>query len=222
MEQEVDSRSGASCTLCCDLDSKARYRCLECFDRRVLCQSCIVTRHKTQPFHRVQEWNGRFFAQKSLDELDLKIYLGHDGDPCPSSRCSTPKRLVVIHTNGVHTRRLVPCWCAEVLSPEPHQLLRSRFFPATWRDPKTAFTFDVLKAFHTLQLVSKISAQHFFDVLERYSNPVSPDLVEVCNILIPIMIFRSVDLYSGSISTSGQCDAYLGPPGSAASLRPSP
>jgi uncharacterized protein (DUF2126 family) len=33
----------------------------------------------------VEKWNGRFFQKGGLWQVGIKIYLGHDGKPCPRS-----------------------------------------------------------------------------------------------------------------------------------------
>src|SRR6202453_2814777 len=40
--------------------------CLDCFLRDVSCRKCCLDHHKYLPFHRIKQWNGRFFASSSL------------------------------------------------------------------------------------------------------------------------------------------------------------
>jgi hypothetical protein len=36
-------------------------------------------------FHRVEKWNGRYFQRGALWQVGVKIYVGHQGKPCPRS-----------------------------------------------------------------------------------------------------------------------------------------
>ena len=47
-----------------------------------------MKQHRQMPFHRVNRWNGKFFAVGALWQVGLRIYLGHDGMPCPHSQHS--------------------------------------------------------------------------------------------------------------------------------------
>src|ERR1700677_2754334 len=40
--------------------------CSDCFLRDVSCRKCCLDHHKYLPFHRIKQWNGRFFASSSL------------------------------------------------------------------------------------------------------------------------------------------------------------
>ncbi len=42
-----------------------------------------MKQHKQLPFHRVDRWNGKFFAMAALWQTGVKIHLGHHGMPCP-------------------------------------------------------------------------------------------------------------------------------------------
>ena len=64
---------------------KAVWRCKDCGDRRVLCVLCFRDRHLMNLFHRVEKWNGRYFQRGALWQVGVKIYVGHQGMPCPQS-----------------------------------------------------------------------------------------------------------------------------------------
>ncbi|KAF8418379.1 hypothetical protein L210DRAFT_3511087 [Boletus edulis BED1] len=90
------------------------------------------------------------YIESSLKSLGLRIQLGH-----------TPG---MINVNGIHEVNLDFCGCESAQS-HYKQLLRSRWFPATTCDPRTAATFAVLKLFHLLSLDSKASAYEFYSSL---------------------------------------------------------
>src|ERR1700709_2305351 len=58
------------------------YRCTDCFSQHFLCQLCCVSAHLTLPFHRIRQFNGRYFEHSDLDQLgyflDLRQHT-HDG-----------------------------------------------------------------------------------------------------------------------------------------------
>lgn len=52
-------------------------------------------------------------------------------------------------------------------------------FPATFRDPKTAFTFQVLTDFHLENLECKTTPSQYFSRLRRLTNDEFPNTVPV-------------------------------------------
>jgi hypothetical protein len=72
--------------------------------------------------------------------------------------------MTIIHTNGIHLVKLRFCGCAD--APEPWiQLLRNRMWPATRREPTTAFTLASLDLFQRLNLNGKLPAYAFHQAL---------------------------------------------------------
>lgn len=50
-----DSGVCADCPECpANSESVGAYRCRQCYDDRLFCQACIVTLHRTSPFHQVE------------------------------------------------------------------------------------------------------------------------------------------------------------------------
>ncbi|KAI0644979.1 hypothetical protein C8Q79DRAFT_1001590 [Trametes meyenii] len=149
------------------------YRCLECDIIAPHCSACLLSRHQGTNFsralHRIEQWNGRFFETTSLSELGLVVNLGHDGGCCPDP---TPVREVtVFHVNGYHSVNVSACGCLTALSSDSpplwRQFLRQGWFPATQKRPATAFTIEVLKLFHELNLKAKTNAYDFYQTLLR-------------------------------------------------------
>lgn len=113
--------------------------------------------------------------------MGLRVYLGHNGRPCPVAH-EVVQGFTVLDTSGVHDIKLVYCGCPG----HPYfniQLLRARWFPATIRSPHSAFTFDVLNTFHLLNTQGKLSLYHFYNAIHCKSDnagvrglKVSPDL----------------------------------------------
>ncbi|KAG0693149.1 hypothetical protein DFH29DRAFT_767775, partial [Suillus ampliporus] len=59
------------------------FHCLTCSGDQTFCHPCIVKTHQHLPFHKVQQWTGKCFEDKSLEELGIVWYMGHGGQPCP-------------------------------------------------------------------------------------------------------------------------------------------
>jgi hypothetical protein len=84
----------------------------------------------------------------------------------------------VVHTNGVHATRVRICGCSGA-ADKLSQLMHSQLFPATSQDPKTAFTFSVLKDFHMHNLQSKCGAFDYMLSLRRLTDNVFTTKVPV-------------------------------------------
>lgn len=112
-----------------------------------------------------QRWNGLYFSNETLQNIGLKIQLGHDGADCAAPAAKSTD-FEVLDTSGQHTITLSFCGCPG--APHPRvQLLRSQWFPATTNRPNSAFTFDVLNMFQLLNLQGKISAYDFYESMMR-------------------------------------------------------
>lgn len=155
---------------CPDCEREAgSYRCPQCFDMRLFCQTCTVNRHVDQPFHTVEVWNSQFFERCSLRSLNLRIQLGHPiGESCINPHRTHKDGFTVITSHGIIVVNLDFCGCSSV--SRPTQLLRARLFPATTIEPQTAATFEVLKLFQLLTFGSKVSGFEFYQCLSRLTD----------------------------------------------------
>ncbi|KAL4259471.1 CxC2-like cysteine cluster KDZ transposase-associated domain-containing protein [Pleurotus pulmonarius] len=166
-EDQEDEQVGCSTSEC---PSTGLFRCPQCFDCRLFCQTCIVNRHQASPFHVVEEWNSQFFERCSLQSLGLSIQLGHPlGVLCPNPTRTYEKGFTVITSHGIVVVTLRFCDCGQAASRSV-QLLRARLFPATTIDPHTAATFEVLRLFQLLTFGSKVSGFEFYTSLVRLTD----------------------------------------------------
>jgi hypothetical protein len=119
-------------------------------------------------------------------------------------RVSAEDDFVVIDGNGIHEISLDFCGC-ETAQSHVKQLLRTRLFPATVRDPHTAATFGVLEQFHLLSLESKASAYEFYHALRRRSDNAGLFEPKVCfsNFLAQPVVF---DAGGRRIATKLSCE----------------
>lgn len=184
------------------------YRCQDCFNRQLSCQTCCVSDHSTSPFHRITKWNGMHFERSDLHDLGLFLELSHgptechpsdndipassdDGDDAETSNLSgslpstagcAESNLTLIASTGIFVRRIRWCKCA---SPSAHRdrranlLLGMKLFPVSFRSPETAFTFEVLDHFRVDALECKTAAMNFMSKLRRMTNEAFPNTVPV-------------------------------------------
>lgn len=198
---------GGLCMLC---DSASgTYRCKDCFPQNYYCTQCCLSTHSQRPFHRIQKYNSGHFEHCDLDTLgfclDIRPHTQEcspnhsehhetgpsaadddeseweDYEPLPQDNSSTQKTVIVAST-GIFKRSIKWCKCPN--APKRHiQLLRSRLFPATLLNPKTAFTFEVLDHFRLDALECHTAALSFMSKLVRRTNEIFPGTVPVCPLL---------------------------------------
>ncbi|KAH8110267.1 hypothetical protein DFH11DRAFT_1547578 [Phellopilus nigrolimitatus] len=127
-----------------------------------------LVRHDGRAVHA--KWTGEFWEKTTLRSLGLKVHLGHTDKPCVSPL--QERFLVVYHVNGFHLVDIVYCGCdmAQGNLHKRNQLLRARWYPATTKDPGTAFTFAMLDQFHELTLQGKLSAHDYYQGLAHMSD----------------------------------------------------
>jgi len=186
LRQELLPDVGQVCS--CGCGERRQVMCEDCADSTPTCTSCFVTEHSRNPFHWARLWDeDRGFA-KRMDISGLKpggyaIPIGHSGERCPFRRTNPSEPIIgtsfiVLAENGVHNTLVEFCDC---IGAQPHkvQLLRSRLFPATIKDPKMAFTFSLLRAYRIHSFESKGSAHDYLGALQRLTNNARPSTVSV-------------------------------------------
>ncbi|KAJ7256377.1 hypothetical protein C8J57DRAFT_1235751 [Mycena rebaudengoi] len=156
LESEADEETGLICT--CGSGMERNTKCYDCTEYAAACKMCFVAAHFRNPFHWAEVWDNEtgFFVRHDISKLDHVFQLGHNGGPCKSP---TGERLfAVVDGNGIHSTRLAFCGCREMPPNKIRQLMRARLFPATTKDPHTAFTVNMLKEFQLHNLKSKKAA----------------------------------------------------------------
>ncbi|KAJ7828326.1 hypothetical protein B0H13DRAFT_2373260 [Mycena leptocephala] len=155
----------------CSCGSKeVEIQCHDCTGYKATCTKCFIAQHLNNPFHWAEKWDlaDGFFVKHDISSLGHIIQLGHHGGPC-ASPVGTRKFTVVDH-NGVHATQLAFCGCRELPPNKVRQLMRSRLFPATMKETKTAFTFTLLKQCHLHNLEAKKAAYDYMGALRRLTN----------------------------------------------------
>ncbi|KAJ7250229.1 hypothetical protein C8J57DRAFT_1521243 [Mycena rebaudengoi] len=165
----------ANVNLCMDCKDPSRRTlicCRECHGDEMVCDVCCVERHRNNPLHWVEKWNGTFFDKISLQNLGLRVQVGHrHGQRCPEAHAAHTD-FVVLHTNGIHQVSVDFCDCERVddAGPPEIQLLQAGWFPSTDIKPRTCTTLAVLDQFHILTLQAKTTAYDFYAVLEKLTD----------------------------------------------------
>lgn len=92
------------------------------------------------------------------------------------------QEFAVIDTNGIHTLEVEFCGCYTSPGGSHYrtQLLRVGLFPSTHIRPTSAFTFNVLDAFHLLTLQGKTSAYDYYLSLEHMTENTGRLDTKVC------------------------------------------
>ena len=86
--------------------------------------------------------------------------------------------ITIIDRSGVHEIGVRWCCCPDAARHDI-QLMAAGLFPATFRNPKTAFTFRVLEEFHLDNLECKTTPSQFFSRLRRLTSDEFPNTVPV-------------------------------------------
>ncbi len=102
----------------------------------------------------------------------------HPNDPLPQGGPGF-RRIIIISSTGIYRRTVRWCVCPNAL-PKDIQLLRCKLFPATFKNPSSAFTFEVLDHFRLDALECNTAALNFVSKLVRITNEVFPSTVPVC------------------------------------------
>jgi hypothetical protein len=86
--------------------------------------------------------------------------------------------ITIIDRSGVH--EIGVRWCCCLNAPKRNmQLMAAGLFPATFRNPRTAFTFRVLEEFHLDNLECKTTPSQFISRLRRLTSDEFPNAVPV-------------------------------------------
>lgn len=141
---------------------------------------------------RMQRWNGSFFQRVSLKELGVRLQLGHPrGEQCVVPETCYADDFVVIDITGIHSIGLDFCGCGNTTQIRVRQLLRSKLFPGTTAQPRTAATFRLLRTFELLSYESKVSALEFYQTIARLTNNSTDEPAKVRPICTSALPFRN-------------------------------
>jgi hypothetical protein len=110
------------------------------------------------------------------DFTDANQPLGASASTSTSGSRST---LVIVASTGIFRRSVQWCHCAKSPAQYTQLLLRAKLFPASFKNPKTAFTFEVLDHFRVDALECKTAAMNFMSKIRRITDEAFPSRVPV-------------------------------------------
>jgi len=118
-------------------------------------------------------------ADEHLAAVDQGAFQLGFGNSKPGQNDNNGNPVVtIIDRSGVHEIGVRWCCCPD--APERDmQLMAAGLFPATFQNPKTAFTFWVLEEFHLDNLECKTTPSQFFSHLKRLTSDEFPNIVPV-------------------------------------------
>lgn len=181
-ESETETESDMVCEMCkAVVKSGTVYRCRECWDSPVVCRRCMVSSHRRNPLHFVEDWNRErgFWRRTTLYNLGMEIFLGHKGQMCVRS-VGPPREICIVGMTGIQEATVGFCRCEgkdDYL--ECKQLMDVGLWPATWKVCRTVFSLEVLDHFAQLSTQGNVTAQDFLRTLEQKTDGVLPDTVKV-------------------------------------------
>lgn len=161
----------------CLLPSESLYRCSTCLGCWSHCSSCLLSSHRTLPTHRIEEWDGTVWVEKSLAALGLVLYLGHRGKLCDEPDSEEYAELRVGDLNSF--TEVVVQFCTHAGAPSrSQQLLAAGLFPCSDSRHRSAFTLPLLDTYNILTTLGRTSAHKFYLVLEHITKPGFPSDVK--------------------------------------------
>lgn len=155
---------------------------------RIMCKDCLFSSHVNNPFHFVRIWDPArgFWERKPLTDLGIVLELGHCGHRCEFA-AGAPRPMTIVTENGVHSVPVRFCGCldpntGEKMATDTSQLVRNGFWPATWGQPRTAFSIRLMKTFSLFANHAHMNAYDYMGCLRRKTDGVAPDDVEVSSL----------------------------------------
>ncbi|KAG1794022.1 hypothetical protein EV424DRAFT_1548130 [Suillus variegatus] len=116
---------------------------------------------------------------ESTSEEDGAALFSKDADDVPTGMPfikGNSAMTTIVDKSGMHTHMVKYCTCPGATAADI-QLFKMGLFPASFLEPKTAFTFDVLNDFLLVNLECGTSAMNYYSKLRRMTMTVFPHLV---------------------------------------------
>ena len=100
-------------------------------------------------------------------------------DSEPTANVGSRSNIIIVSSTGIFTRSIQWCHCAKSPRQYAQLLLRAKLFLASFKNPKTAFTFEVLDHFRIDSLECKTAVMNFMSKIGRVTNEAFPAKVPV-------------------------------------------
>jgi hypothetical protein len=113
--------------------------------------------------------------QDDADEVDAQQHAFYPQTAPPPGSFDTNGNtiMIIVDRSGIHYIGVKPCRCSTAESLD-RQLLRIGLYPASQKQPRTAFTFEVLDDYLIENRECKVSALRFYSKLRRVTNNAFP------------------------------------------------
>ena len=182
--------SNVWCDSCCvSVHANLPFHRIQMWNGRFFEQSDILTHQLALDLHHYPDDCPSISLNTETQMMfDLDISDGGDdfadgyqfSEPSESTTHSgSQSNITIVSSTGICQRSIRWCHCAK----SPHQyaelLLCTKPFPASFKNPKTAFTFEVLDHFRIDALECKTAAMNFMSKIQRITNEAFPSRVPV-------------------------------------------
>jgi hypothetical protein len=111
------------------------------------------------------------FHRETLYALGLTVHMGHQGRSC-SSPLPKGRQFTLVDVLGVFPVNISFCGCRKGAPgfSKRELLMRSGWWPASWHNPRTAFTYEVLNAYQLANFQAHTNLYDFWKTLLRVTN----------------------------------------------------
>lgn len=121
-----------------------------------------------------------------MEELNPEYSWSSTGRP-PKSFMPGASTVVIVHTNAVHHLSVFLCTCQD--APDAlKQYFEMGFYPSTYKQIETVFTFQVLDDYLLQNLECHTSCHHYYSKIRRMTNSVFP-------LSVPVSVCKHMGLY---------------------------
>lgn len=126
----------------------------------------------------LHDLSGDYAPETAVDQDEPELRFDFGGSKPGNKDQNGNQIITIVDRSGIH--EIGVSWCRCPGAPKHDlQLMMAGLFPATFRYPQTAFTFQVLTEFHLDNLECKTTPSQFFSRLKRLTNDEFPNTVPV-------------------------------------------
>ena len=173
-------------TCCVSAHRNLPFHRIRMWNGRFFERSDLLTNRLTLDLHHYPDDCLSNTEAQMMFDLDLSDEADEfeDGDlPSEPSGSATHSgsrsNIIIVSSTGIFKRTVRWCHCAKSPDQFVELLLRAKLFPASFKNPKTAFTFEVLDHFRLDALECKTAAMNFMSKIRRITDEAFPSHVPV-------------------------------------------
>lgn len=132
----------------------------------------MLEAHRKHPFHAIESWKaGHYFEATSLSQQGYIFHLhaGNQSCTCDPSNLLVIENFVIVDKTLIHTFNMETCACKGLTAAD--QLIAASLFPATFKAPRSAFTFAALDYYLLDNTICHTTAYSFCEKLKHGTDP---------------------------------------------------